>query len=91
VYRVVPDTETSEQIAALPVTALPALMEALEVLSLAPQSAGRPYNADKPDGGMRELFFGPEGAGSITYLLLEHQREVHLLVVQWLDLTGDLS
>jgi hypothetical protein len=33
---------------------------------------------------MRELMFGPEGAGTITYLLLEDQREVHLLVVQWL-------
>jgi hypothetical protein len=34
---------------------------------------------------MRELVFGPDGIGTITYLLLEDQREVHLLVVQWLS------
>ena len=33
---------------------------------------------------MRELTFGPEGQGTITYLLLDDQREVHVLVVQWL-------
>ncbi len=84
-YRVVPDAQTSEQIAALPVAALPWLAQAWDVLELVPATAGRPYNDTKPDGPMRELVFGPAGAGTITYLLLEDQREVHLLVVQWLS------
>jgi hypothetical protein len=33
---------------------------------------------------MRELVFGDRGQGTITYLVLEQQREVHVLVVQWL-------
>jgi hypothetical protein len=84
VYRVLPDAETTEQIAALPPAALPHLARALDVLELVPDSAGRPYNAAKPDGPMWEPTFGPDGEGTITYLLLEDQREVHLLVVQWL-------
>jgi hypothetical protein len=83
-YRLVPDTDSAEQIAALPSIAVPHFAQALDVLELVPGSAGRPYNADKPDGSMRELTFGPDGQGTITYLLLEDQREVHLLVVQWL-------
>ncbi len=52
------------------------------MLELAPAN-GRPYNDDKPDGPMREWMFGPSGAGSITYLLIERQCEVHVLLVQW--------
>jgi hypothetical protein len=33
---------------------------------------------------MWESTSGPDGEGTITYLLLGDQREVHLLVVQWL-------
>lgn len=55
----------------------------LGVLELVPQN-GRPYNDDKPGGPMRELMFGDRGQGTITYLVLEQQREVHVLVVQWL-------
>jgi hypothetical protein len=84
VYRTVPDVEVTDQIAALPEAALPWLAQAVDVLELTPTTAGRPYNAEKPEAPMRELMFGPEGAGTITYLLLEDQREVHLLVVQWL-------
>jgi hypothetical protein len=85
VFRIVTDVQTRAQIAALPAVALPWLAGAIDVLELTPATAGRPYNAAKPDGPMRELLFGPGGAGAITYLLLEHQREVHLLVVQWLS------
>jgi hypothetical protein len=83
-YRVVTDVQTTDQISALPVDALPWLGQAIDVLELTPTAAGRPYHAEKPDGPMRELVFGPDGIGTITYLLLEDQREVHLLVVQWL-------
>jgi len=33
---------------------------------------------------MRELVFGATGKGTVTYLLLEQQREVHVLLVQWI-------
>jgi hypothetical protein len=39
---------------------------------------------DYPDGPMRELMFGPHGVGAVTYLILEQQREVHVLLVQWI-------
>jgi hypothetical protein len=29
------------------------------------------------------LVFGTAGQGTITYLLLERERDVHVLVVQW--------
>ena len=44
----------------------------------------RPYNEDLPDGPMRELIFGPNSEAAVTYLIVEHSREVHILVVQWL-------
>ncbi|MGH3888017.1 MAG: hypothetical protein ACRDSZ_15900 [Pseudonocardiaceae bacterium] len=81
-YRVVTYSEALEQIAALPAEALPFYAEVPGVLELAP-SGGRPYNKDKPDGPMRELVFGANGEGMTTYLILEQQREVHVLLVQW--------
>ena len=32
---------------------------------------------------MRELVFGPHGEGTVTYLLRDEAREVHILLVQW--------
>ena len=32
---------------------------------------------------MRELVFGAQGEGTVTYMVLEREREVHVLVVQW--------
>jgi len=82
VYRVVTYNEALEQIAALPAEALVFYAEVFGVLELAP-SGGRPYNQDKPDGPMRELVFGANSEGTTTYLILEQQREVHVLLVQW--------
>lgn len=79
-YRVVTYSEAAEQIAALPVEALPFFAEAFGVLDLVPWN-GRPYNENKPDGEMRELVFG--SLGTVTFLVLEQQREVHILLVQW--------
>ncbi|MGH3430344.1 MAG: hypothetical protein ACRDRI_23255 [Pseudonocardiaceae bacterium] len=81
-YRVVTYREALEQIAALPAEALPSYAEVIGVLELTP-SGGRPYNEDKPDGPMRELVFGADGEGTVTYLILEQQREVHVILVQW--------
>lgn len=82
-YRVVTDSTVLEQLAALPTGALPYYAEVLGVLELAPWN-GRPYNEDKPDVPMRELVFGGNGEGTVTYLILEQQREVHVLLVQWI-------
>lgn len=32
---------------------------------------------------MRELVFGVHGEGTVTYLVLEREQEVHVLVVRW--------
>lgn len=32
---------------------------------------------------MRELVFGAKGEGTVTYLMLDDAREVHILLVQW--------
>ena len=81
-YRVVLDGAVLDQIAALPTWVLPAYTDALGLLERVPDD-GRAYNEDKPDGPMRELVFGSAGEGTITYLLLERQREAHVLLVQW--------
>ena len=81
-YRVITDSAALDQIAALPVSALPYYAEVLWVLELAPAN-GRPYNEDNSDAPMREMVFGAAGEGAVTYLLLEREREVHVLVVQW--------
>ncbi len=44
---------------------------------------GNPINEDNPDGEVRTLHFGPGGAGLVTYLIVEHDRQVHILLVQW--------
>jgi hypothetical protein len=80
VFHVVVDEDAASQIDALPVGALRSFADALGVLELVPQN-GRPYNDDKPTGPMRELTFGDRGEGTITYLVLDQQREVHVLVV----------
>jgi hypothetical protein len=74
------DPLAEQQIAALPPTALTALAEALAVLEVIPWN-GLPINDANPDGAVRQLPFGP--LGMITYLILEDQRRVDLLIVTW--------
>ncbi len=81
-YSVVTDSEAFAAISALPADALRAYDDALHVLELVPWN-GRPYNEQKPDGSLRALVFG-QGYGTVTYLILEDQREVPVLVVQWI-------
>ena len=82
-YRVVPDTETFSQVAALPAEALNAYAELLATLEVAPWS-GPSLHAGNPDGAVRRASFGPDEAGQVVYLVLDDRREVQLLVVQWL-------
>jgi hypothetical protein len=83
VYRIVPDQRTLAQVAALPRQALDDYAPLLEVLQLTPWN-GTPQHEDNPDGAVRRWTFGPGRAGQVVYLILEEQREVHLLLVQWL-------
>lgn len=83
-YRVIPDAAAMEQIATLPRSAVAAFAAVMDKLTEAPWT-GRPYNEDKPNGPMRELVFGASGQGVATYLIVEHLREVHLLLVHWVD------
>ena len=80
-YRVVPDDAVNDQIAALPAVALAAFAEARTLLEIAPWS-GRALHSDNPEGAVRLLPFG--GFGALICLILERDREVHPLVVQWL-------
>jgi hypothetical protein len=82
VYRIVPDVEVSEQVAALPVEALVGYAEVLEILQLTPWN-GRPQHVANPDAPVRRWAFGPGQAGHVVYLILEEAQVVHLLVVQW--------
>lgn len=80
-YRVVDDDSVPEQVAALPAEALSGYAEVRTLLEVAPWS-GSPYRGEKPDGPMRTLVFGSSGA--VTYLILEWEREIHVLLVQWI-------
>ncbi|QYN40855.1 hypothetical protein K1T35_42605 [Pseudonocardia sp. DSM 110487] len=64
--------------AALPQIALAALADALSALELVPWN-GLPVNDSNPDGPVRQLPFG--GLGMITYLILDDQQRVDLLIV----------
>lgn len=81
-YRVIPDVAASEQVAALPTEALSSFAEVLATLQVAPWN-GRAQHEDNPDGAVRRWTFGPDQAGQVVYLILDDQREVHLLLVQW--------
>lgn len=74
------DPLAEEQIAALPPPVLTPLAEAFAVLEVVPWN-GLPLNKDNPDGAVRQLPFG--GFGMITYLILDDQRRVDLLIVTW--------
>jgi hypothetical protein len=81
-YAIDVDLGAQDAIAALPRDALLALAEAFAVLELAPWSAGRSVNPERnPDSGVRNLPFGV--AGMITYLVVEHERRVDILLVTW--------
>ncbi len=80
-YRVIDDDLVHEQVAALPARALSAYAEARTLLEVAPWS-GSPYRKERPDGPMRTLTF--DSSGGVAYLILEREREVHVLLVQWI-------
>ncbi|MFC8529896.1 hypothetical protein [Nocardia sp. NPDC057227] len=82
-YRLVPDQETFDQVAALPTDVLDDYLQLLSALELTPWN-GEPQHLANPDGAVRFWLFGPAGAGQVIYLIDEPRRDVHLLRVQWL-------
>ncbi|MGH3864936.1 MAG: hypothetical protein ACRDQ4_02160 [Pseudonocardiaceae bacterium] len=81
-YRIRTYPEARDAIASLPEIALVGYVEALGVMKLVPWS-GESINKTNPGGEVRQLVFGPEGRGMVTYLVLEHQQLVDVLEVQW--------
>ena len=79
-YAVDVDPLAEQQISALPVPALNALADAVAVLELVPWN-GLPINKGNSEGAVRQLPFGQ--LGMITYLILDDQRRVDLLIVTW--------
>ncbi|WP_461123455.1 hypothetical protein [Saccharothrix stipae] len=82
-YTVTTDDVSQPQVDALPPEALAPFAEARTTLEVAPWH-GRPYHRRSPDGPMRVLAFGPDGRGSLVYLVLDDQRRVDLLLVLWI-------
>jgi hypothetical protein len=80
VYTVTTDAHAQHQVDALPAEALAAYAEVRVVLETAPWS-GRPYHRDNPEGALRARPFGTHGL--VTYLILDDQRRVDVLLVQW--------
>ncbi|GAB1819438.1 hypothetical protein [Herbidospora sp. RD11066] len=74
------DPIAEEQIAALPEEALRPLADLFALLSVAPWS-GEPYNSANPKANMLTHAFGERGLA--TYVVLDHQREVYLIRVEW--------
>jgi hypothetical protein len=79
-YTVETDGRAKDQVDALPAEALAAYAELRVVLETAPWS-GRPYHRDNPQGAVRARSFGTHGM--VVYLILEDQRRVDVLLVQW--------
>ncbi|MGH3830518.1 MAG: hypothetical protein ACRDRS_08710 [Pseudonocardiaceae bacterium] len=87
-YRVVTYSEAADQIDALPPHLLLDYARALDAVAVAPWD-GAPHNANNPDAEVRRWLFGPLGVGQVLYLVLERDREVHVLRVVWLELPED--
>lgn len=82
-YRIEVDADVADQIAALPAAALPGLLELVDLLTIDPRSAGEPYHASRPDGGMRAHTFGPDGRGLLVSLVDEPTRRVLIVCALW--------
>jgi hypothetical protein len=80
-FDLAPEATTS--IAALPVIALAPLAEVFAMLKVSPWS-GAPHHENNPSGAMRHQVFGPDGAGDVTYVVLERTRQVHVVRIIWL-------
>jgi hypothetical protein len=80
VYTVEHDGPAQQQVDAPPAEALADYAELRVVLETAPWS-GHPYHRDNPGGALRTHTFGTHG--QVVYLILDDQRQVEVLMVQW--------
>jgi hypothetical protein len=83
VYKIEIYPDALDQIGALSVAAQRILSEVLAAIQLVPWN-GPSASEQNPDGALRRFLFGPEGAGMVTYLVLDDQREVHVVQVLWI-------
>jgi hypothetical protein len=88
VYRIVIYPEASDQIAELPPHLLRDYDQALDAAAAAPWD-GAPHHKDNPSAEVRRWLFGPLGTGQLLYLVLEREREIHVLQVLWLELPDE--
>ena len=79
-YRIVPDAVVLDQLDSLPEEFLGGYAELLDVLELQPWN-GKPQHDKNPDGAVRSWAFGPGSAAFAVYLILEEQREVHIVTI----------
>jgi hypothetical protein len=79
-YRLILDPVAEDQIRATAQEALRPLAELFTLLEAAPWS-GEPFNPANPRANMLTHAFGELGLA--TYLVLEEQREVYLLRIEW--------
>ncbi|MBH0775782.1 hypothetical protein IT779_05720 [Nocardia sp. NEAU-351] len=70
------------QVGGLPVEVAVDYAELIAFLELTPWE-GPPYSDDIPDGEMRRMVFGPDGAGLAVYVVLEQERRVVVVHVAW--------
>lgn len=79
-YRLILDPIAENQIGTVPREGLSPLAELFTLLETAPWS-GKPFNPANPRGNMLTHAFGELGLA--TYLVLEEQREVFVLRIEW--------
>lgn len=80
-YKIELDPVVEGVVATLPAEALGPLAELHSLLEVAPWSGQRPVT-DNPDANMLTHTFGERGLA--VYLVLEDQRRVYLVRLQWL-------
>jgi hypothetical protein len=80
VYRLILDPIAEDQTSSVPWEGLSPLAELFTLLETAPWS-GKPFNLANPRGNMLTHAFGELGLA--TYLVLEEQREVFVLRIEW--------
>ncbi|MGD9530135.1 MAG: hypothetical protein AB7I38_11945 [Dehalococcoidia bacterium] len=85
-YSVETDDAAQEQVAALPAHALAAYTELRVVLETSPWS-GRPIQPRQPGRRAGGHTFGG-GRGLAVVLILERERRVDILQVQWVEITS---
>lgn len=79
-YEIVSDALA--QVDGLPVDAAVDYAELIAFLELTPWE-GLPYSDDNPDGEMRRMVFGQDGAGLAVYVVLEQERRAVVVHVTW--------